>query len=106
VKDRRLEGHKFRRQVPISPYIVDFLCRDKRLVIELDGGQHDENRAKDEQRTRYIEKQGFRVIRFWNNDVLQNMPGVLETVLTHLARRTTEPPRPQGEGRGEGLEAA
>ena len=94
VKDRRLEGHKFRRQVGVGHYIVDFLCLDKRLVIELDGGQHDENRAKDEQRSRYIESQGFRVIRFWNNEVLQNMSGVLETVLAHLGRRTGAPPRP------------
>ncbi|MES1151480.1 MAG: endonuclease domain-containing protein [Dongia sp.] len=94
MKDRRLEGHKFRRQVGMGHYIVDFLCLDKRLVIELDGGQHDENRAKDEQRSRYIESQGFRVIRFWNNEVLQNMSGVLETVLAHLGRRTRAPPRP------------
>src|SRR5256885_11746229 len=71
VKDRRLDGHKFRRQVPMGPYIVDFLCLAAKLVIELDGGQHDEDRAKDEQRTRYIEQLGFRVIRFWNNDVLK-----------------------------------
>jgi very-short-patch-repair endonuclease len=94
VKDRRLEGHKFRRQVPIDPYIVDFMCLEKRLVVEIDGGQHDENRAKDDHRTRYIEQQGFRVIRFWNNDVLQNMPGVLEIVLASLGRRPAAPPRP------------
>ena len=106
VKDRRLEAHKFRRQVPIGPYIVDFLCLEKHLVIELDGGQHNENRAKDEQRTRYLERQGFRVVRFWNNEMLPNMPGVLEVVLVHLSRRSAEPPRPVGEGRGEGLATA
>jgi very-short-patch-repair endonuclease len=106
VKNRRLENHKFRRQVPIGSYIFDFMCLDRRLVIELDGGQRDENRAKDERRTHYLEGQGFRVIRFWNNEVLQNMPGVLEVILAHLARRSGEPPRPTGEGRGEGLAAA
>jgi very-short-patch-repair endonuclease len=87
LRNRRLEGHKFRRQVPFPPYVVDFLCDDAKLVIEVDGGQHDWNRAKDEVRTRHIEQLGFRVIRFWNNDVLSNMDGVLQQILIELKQR-------------------
>ena len=81
------EGWKFRRQVSINPYIVDFLCLDAKLVIEVDGGQHDENRAKDEVRTRFLEGFGLRVIRFWNNEVLGNLEGVLERILIELKQR-------------------
>ena len=87
LRDRRLEGWKFRRQVSIDPYIVDFLCLDAKLVIEVDGGQHDENRAKDEVRTRFLEGFGLRVIRFWNNEVLGNLEGVLERILIELKQR-------------------
>src|SRR4051794_10838158 len=87
LRDRRLEGWKFRRQVSIDPYIVDFLCLDAKLVIEVDGGQHDENRAKDEVRTRFLEGFDLRVIRFWNNEVLGNLEGVLERILIELKQR-------------------
>jgi very-short-patch-repair endonuclease len=87
LRDRRLQGWKFRRQVSIDPYIVDFLCLDAKLVIEVDGGQHDENRAKDEVRTRFLEGFGLRVIRFWNNEVLGNLEGVLERILIELKQR-------------------
>jgi very-short-patch-repair endonuclease len=80
------EGTHFRRQVPIGPYVADFACMAARLVIELDGSQHnaDANRARDESRTRWLESEGFRVIRFWNNDLTSNMDGVLETVYAAL----------------------
>jgi very-short-patch-repair endonuclease len=87
LRGRRLQGWKFRRQVPMGRYVVDFFCLDAKLIIEVDGGQHDANRAKDEARTRAIERLGYRVIRFWNNDVLQNTPGVLEQILLSLKRR-------------------
>ncbi len=79
LRNKQLCQVKFRRQQPIGSYIVDFVSFDKMLIIELDGGQHDElsNRAKDEQRTNYLESRGYKVIRFWNNDVLQNADGVL-----------------------------
>jgi len=79
-------GTHFRRQVPIGPYVCDFACLAARLVIELDGSQHntDEHRAKDERRTRGLESEGYRVIRFWNNDLAHNMEGVLETVYAAL----------------------
>ena len=76
-------GVKFTRQFPIGNYVVDFACRSARLVIELDGGQHGDN-AADLVRTRAIEGFGYRVIRFWNNDVLENTDGVLLTILHEL----------------------
>jgi very-short-patch-repair endonuclease len=75
--DIALSGTHFRRQALIGPFIVDFASRKARLVIEVDGGQHDEQRAADERRTRKIEALGYRVLRFWNNEVLGNLDGVL-----------------------------
>jgi len=80
LRARQLEGIKFVRQYPIGPFVADFASRSLRLVIELDGGQHAENPA-DEARTRQIEALGYRVIRFWNNEVLSNLPGVLDVIL-------------------------
>jgi very-short-patch-repair endonuclease len=81
-----MEGTHFRRQVPIGPYVVDFACMAAHLVIELDGSQHNAapRRAKDEMRTRWLEAEGYRVIRFWNNDLTHNIDGVLETVYAAL----------------------
>ncbi len=75
-------GLKFKRQHPIAGFIADFCCLDRRLVIELDGGQHNEdaNAAKDLQRTHVLEQLGFRVARFWNNDVLENIEGVMAEI--------------------------
>lgn len=86
LRARRLNGWKFRRQVPIDLYYADFLCPEANLVVEVDGGQHDWDRARDDERTRYIESLGFRVIRFWNNDVLKNTNGVLERIVIELER--------------------
>ncbi|MGH6671582.1 MAG: endonuclease domain-containing protein, partial [Xanthobacteraceae bacterium] len=79
-------GTHFRRQVPIGPYVADFACMAARLVIELDGSQHARiaRKAKDEARTRWLQSEGYRVIRFWNNDLANNMTGVLETVYAAL----------------------
>jgi very-short-patch-repair endonuclease len=83
MRDRRLAGYKFRRQHPIENYIVDFACTKHHLVVEADGGQHAEN-ARDELRTEKIEALGWRVIRFWNNDILSNTEGVILTILREL----------------------
>jgi very-short-patch-repair endonuclease len=83
LRRRQLGGFRFRRQQPIGLYIVDFFCPEAKLVIEVDGGQHAEN-AADEARTRWIEKRGYRIIRFWNNDVLGNTDGVLLSILDAL----------------------
>jgi very-short-patch-repair endonuclease len=81
LRDRRLGGWKWRRQVPRGPYIVDFLCIEARLAVELDGSQHAENVDYDERRTAYLERSGLRVLRFWNSDVLTNSDGVCLAIL-------------------------
>jgi len=84
LRDRRFAGTKFRRQVPIGPYIADFVCFDERLVIEADGGQHNESMA-DETRDAWFTAQGFRVLRFWNNDILRNPEGVAASIAAALS---------------------
>jgi very-short-patch-repair endonuclease len=81
-RSRQLESAKFVRQEQIGPHIADFACRDARIAIELDGGQHSE--ATDAPRTRVVEAFGYRIIRFWNNDVLDNSEGVLEVIRQEL----------------------
>ncbi|GEM_PF-10176 len=98
--NREQLGHKFRRQHPVPPYIADFACLEKKLIVELDGGQHSEKAAYDEKRTLFLEEQGFRVLRFWNNEVLENMEGVLSIIAGVLVSRPPTQPSPQG---GEGL---
>jgi very-short-patch-repair endonuclease len=93
LRDRRLAGFKFRRQHRLGPFIVDFICFESRLVIEADGGQHVDN-AYDERRTAWLEQRGWRVIRFWNTDILTNIDGVQEMILGHL--RNPHPPDPKG----------
>src|SRR4029077_2328312 len=83
LRDRRLSGLKFVRQEAIGRYIVDFVCRDKNMIIEVDGGQHAEN-ARDATRDAHLAAEGYRVLRFWNNDVLTNREGVLLTILDAL----------------------
>jgi very-short-patch-repair endonuclease len=100
LRDRRLSGFKFRRQVPVGPYIVDFLCVGAKLIVEADGFQHAES-PRDKARDAYLESQGWKVLRFWNNEVLQNREGVLETILAH-ARPSSGPSGhllPEGEGK-------
>ena len=79
---------KFRRQEPIGNFIVDFVAFEKRLIIEIDGGQHADENEKDNdlQRDEWLKSQGFRVLRFWNNEVLQNLEGVLETIRDNCLR--------------------
>jgi len=107
LRAHRFCGASFRRQTSIGPYVVDFVCHDARLIIELDGGQHGTASVKnrDEQRTTWPRGRGYRVLRFWNNDVLQNTVGVLELVAAELekappsllaARRRADFPRKGG----------
>jgi very-short-patch-repair endonuclease len=85
---RKLEtkGSHFRRQMPIGPYVADFACMASRLVVELDGSQHGDEPTKthDETRTRWLKSEGYRVLRFWNNDLVENLDGVMETVYAAL----------------------
>tara|TARA_B100000614_G_C14284973_1_gene385263 strand:- start:195 stop:587 length:393 start_codon:yes stop_codon:yes gene_type:complete len=89
IRNRNLNGFKFVRQYPIGPYIADFACREKALVVELDGAQHAEN-MRDAERTRFINRAGFSVIRFWNEEVLRERDDVLETIVAILEDRLTE----------------
>jgi very-short-patch-repair endonuclease len=96
-------GAKFRRQAPLGPYVVDFVCFESNLIVELDGGQHAEN-PRDAKRDRYFTDQGYRVLRFWNNDVLKNMEGVLIRI-TELVEAHPSPGAlraPPSPSRGEG----
>ena len=77
VRARRFFCYKIRRQVPVGPYVADFVCMDARLIIEVDGGQHADRSARDERRDRFLGEQGFVTVRFWNNEVLGNFDGVL-----------------------------
>jgi very-short-patch-repair endonuclease len=80
LKTKQLEGYKFRRQEPIGNYIVDFVCYENRIVIEVDGSQHQTEKAKDKKRDLWLKSQGFKVLRFWNNEVLNNLEGVYKVI--------------------------
>ncbi|MCI0549302.1 MAG: DUF559 domain-containing protein [Candidatus Rokubacteria bacterium] len=80
LRDRQVLGMKFRRQHPIGPYIVDLCCTESRLIVELDGGHHARARDVDARRSAFLLKSGYRVLRFWNTDVLRNIEGVLECI--------------------------
>jgi very-short-patch-repair endonuclease len=101
LRRNQLHGLRFRRQHPVSPYIIDFACLEKKLVIELDGGQHSQNQKYDTERTIFLEQHGYRVLRFWNNDVLRNIEGVLETIASAVGENPLPlpgPPPQAGEG--------
>lgn len=100
LKNRTLAGFKFRRQYPIGSYIVDFVCFEKMVVIEIDGGQHTEQLKEDARRTAYLKSRGFEVLRFWNNEVLANTDSVLGVILATLVNTPSSPALlPRGEGR-------
>ena len=90
LRDRQLLGLKFRRQQCIGNYIIDFACMDKKLLIEIDGGHHntDETIKKDLDRTRWLKSKGYLVLRFWNNDIMENLDGVVETIIQTLAQKS------------------
>src|SRR5439155_1700901 len=98
LRNRAFEGFKFRRQVPIGRFVADFVCYDRKLIIELDGGQHAQSKYYDEGRTTWLNEQGFRVIRFWNHEALSDWDTVESAIWTAL---TSDPspltPLPQGE---------
>ena len=97
LRAARLNGLKFRRQHPIPPYIVDFYCDARKLVVELDGSQHGEE--VDRERSRFLEAQGLIILRYWDNEVLQQMDAVLAAIVDAAESRTLTPtPLPVGEG--------
>jgi very-short-patch-repair endonuclease len=89
LRSRQIGGHKFRRQQPLGLFIVDFVCLEARVVVEVDGGQHneDEGPAYDQRRSQWLEKEGFRVIRFWNHEVLNQLDSVLDAISEALSAR-------------------
>lgn len=100
LRSRQLAGRKFRRQHPIGPYIADFACVQAKLVVELDGGQHAQADAleHDERRTRFLQNQGWHVLRFWNHEVLAELAGVLQAIALALDHPHPSPLPPAGEG--------
>ena len=102
LKGSRLQDLKFSRQMPIAGYFADFVCRSHKLIVELDGSQHVEAATYDVKRTQALEAAGYRVVRFWNNDLTSNMPGVLETILAAAigTERVPTPQPPPASGRG------
>ncbi|POP46195.1 DNA-cytosine methyltransferase [Superficieibacter electus] len=88
LRGRRFYGFKFRRQVPVGPYVVDFACYETRLIVELDGGQHADQVKYDVLRTAFLQKKGWHVLRFWNNELREFEEGVLMTILAHLQARS------------------
>ena len=103
IRNRQLNGVRFNRQVPVGPFICDFVARAAKLIIEVDGGQHAVEALSDLRRTQFLEDRGYRVIRFWNNEVLRNIEGVVEAILQALANkpspsalRASSPPAPAG----------
>jgi very-short-patch-repair endonuclease len=91
LRNRQIAGLKFRRQQVIGEYIVDFICFDAKLIIEVDGGQHNEkkNANRDEQRTQWLESRGYIVLRYWNNDVLENLEGVTAKIYEQFGKGGT-----------------
>jgi len=104
LRNRELGGYKFRRQRPIGPYIVDFVCLDKKLVVEVDGGQHAGQMELDTKRFDYLKEKGYRVMRFWNNEVLTETESVLTVILSSLDGNVAHsyPLTPAISPRGEG----
>ncbi|MBN8887826.1 MAG: endonuclease domain-containing protein [Rudaea sp.] len=92
LRHRQLDHCKFRRQHPFGDYILDFVCLERKIVIELDGAQHADRLEYDRQRTRFLERSGFTVLRFWNNEVFENLEDLLEVVLQTLRDRATPSP--------------
>jgi very-short-patch-repair endonuclease len=92
IRNRQLSGTRFNRQVPIGPFICDFAARTAKLIIELDGGQHAVRTVEDERRTKFLASRGYRVLRFWNNDVLENVEGVLTVIQEALTNRPSPNP--------------
>ena len=84
IRNKQLQGYKFKRQHPVTPYIVDFFCEDAKLIVELNGGQH--SVENDAERTKKLQKKGSTIMRFWNNDLLGNIEGILETILKALQK--------------------
>jgi very-short-patch-repair endonuclease len=105
LRDRRMGGHKLRRQHVIEPYVADFYCHALRLIIELDGDSHGDRQAYDHRRTKFLERDGLRVVRFLNSDVFDHLDSVLDVIFRVCERLSTAGPHPNPLPRGEGTRA-
>ena len=107
LRNAQLQGAKFRRQQPIGPFVADFVCQERRLIIEADGGQHSGS-LKDDRRTAFLESKGYRVLRFWNDAILTNLGGVAQVIATALSTPHPAPAAPESPSpsRGEGIGAS
>ncbi|MDE0146573.1 MAG: endonuclease domain-containing protein [Nitrospira sp.] len=94
LRNRQLAGYKFRRQVPLGKYIADFVCFERKIVIEVDGGHHQEQALYDTDRTTWLESQGFQVLRFWNHEILAEAEAVQEALLVALQQSSPSPDSP------------
>jgi very-short-patch-repair endonuclease len=103
LRVRQIDGHKFRRQYPLGRYIVDFVCLERRLIVEVDGGQHSERHVEDAIRSQWLRNKGFCVIRFWNNEIMNNLEGVT-TMIRQALQMKGEPPSLPSPSQGEGVE--
>jgi very-short-patch-repair endonuclease len=97
LKAKQLDGLKFRRQEQVGRFIADFVCYEKGVIVEADGGQHTLEKEKDEERTKWLNSQGFTVLRFWNNEILTNIEGVMEVIRMQCMKTPLPGPLPQGE---------
>ncbi len=92
LRSQRMNGCKFRRQVPIGRYVADFVCHEARLIVEIDGGQHDALSPREGERNEFLQSEGYRILRFWNNEVFANIDGVHQTIAAALG--ASPPPKP------------
>jgi very-short-patch-repair endonuclease len=97
LRAKRFAGYKFKRQLPIDPYVADFVCLRARLIVEADGGQHAES-IRDARRDAYLKSQGFRILRFWNNEIFENEDGVLTSIFNALTAPLPNPSPAEGRG--------
>ena len=105
LSSKKVAGTRFNRQVPVGPFICDFIARSIKLVIEVDGGQHDWNAEADQRRSKFLEAQGYKVIRFWNNDVIERIEGVVQEIERVIADMpsNTDMPSPDPSRKREGI---
>ena len=98
LRNKAIFNHKFRRQHTLGPYIVDFACLERHLIVEIDGGQHAHQLDRDRKRTEFLTTKGFHVLRFWNNEVQENLEGVLSAIEIALSSPHPDPLPQAGEG--------
>ena len=105
LRSHQMKEYKFRREVPIGRYIADFVCHEARLIVEINGGQHDRSAPREAERSGFLQNEGYRILRFWNNEVLANRDGVHETIANELGRITPTQTLPhQGGGFPDGVQ--